>query len=398
MAFFIRNERRVWVGDLRWRSFERSPSLLTVHKVAAEFSSNYYVQSRTYPQHVGFLSAETVDTKEPFHSLALAISEKFGGRYYGEYEVGIDQFWIIATDEEGLPLPGSDGVYREEAIEAVRSTFSGYPFDQRDLLSSREFEALLEDLPDAPLKVRSTSLAPIYTSAAVVVGLLFLTGVAWYFYHQHVLDQRRELARKALIESAKRLPKVVAKREPPPSEWIDGCVSMIPASPYASGWTLDHASCKGDVIDLHWYRTGGSMADAPEGELMDNGNAIVTHRPLSYSFRKRPDTIAGYNERTLIGILQRSGVIPALNSSKLNLLVNGRQVPTETTRMSFSLQTDPRDIPWDAFENLRVTSLSRTVLPAQSASQTGSWQMQVSFTHTLAPVTATPKPSLRTSN
>lgn len=173
---------------------------------------------------------------------------------------------------------------------------------------------------------------------------------------------------------------------------------MIPASPYASGWTLDHVSCKGDVIDLHWYRTGGSMADAPEGELMENGNAIVTHRPLSYSFKKRQDTIAGYNKRTLIGILQRSGVIPALNSSKLNLLVNGRQMPTETTRMSFSLQTDPRDIPWDAFENLRVTSLSRTVLPAQSAARTGTWQMQVSFTHTLAPVTATPKPSLRTSN
>ncbi|MCI1374165.1 MAG: type 4b pilus protein PilO2 [Acetobacter sp.] len=398
MAFFIRGERRIWVGDLRWRSFQRSPSLMTVHKVASEFNSNYFVQSRTYPQHVGFLSADNVDTKESLQSLALAVSEKFGGRYYGEYEVGIDQYWVIATDEEGLPLPGSDGVYREEAVEAVRSTFSGYPFEQKDVLSSREFEKLLDDLPDAPLKVRSTSLAPLYTSAAIVVSIFIFAVTAWYFYHQHIIYKRRELARQALLENAKRVPKIIAKREPPASEWIDGCLSMIPASPFAAGWTLDHATCKNDVLDLHWYRAGGNMADAPDGELMNNGDAIVTHRPLSYTFKRRQNTRPDYNERTLIGILQRGGVTPALNSSKLNLLVDGRQVPTETTRMSFTLQTDPRDIPWDAFEDLRITSLSRSVLPAQSTSRTATWQMQISFTHTLKPLISTLKPSVRTSN
>lgn len=106
MAFFIRNERRVWVGDLRWRSFERSPSLLTVHKVAAEFSSNYYVQSRTYPQHVGFLSAETVDTKEPFHSLALAISEKFGGDTTANTRSGLTSSGSLPPTKKGYLCRG----------------------------------------------------------------------------------------------------------------------------------------------------------------------------------------------------------------------------------------------------------------------------------------------------
>jgi len=386
MAFFIRGDRRIWCGDLWWRAYERRPSVLTLRREALSLGAHYTVRSRALPGLIGFLAAEKLDPREPFHSLMVAIAEKYGPRYYGEYEVGIDQIWVIATDDEGRPLPGSDGVYSEEAVEAVRTGFEGFVFERRDLLSIEQFEALQADLPDAPLVVRSISLRPYYLAGALALALLLVAGEGLHLYRLHQTEVARQLAREALLRSQQRLARAQAPREIPPGEWVDACIAAVPEATFVHGWVMAQLVCHDDTLLVTWTRRGGALSDAPSGDIVRNGEAVESPIPLRYAPSRSMPADPAFGERALFGILQTAGVASQINRTTITLMVGNRKVPTLNTHAVFNWPGTPRDLPWDRFSGLRVIEMKRTVLADQASP--GGWQFRVTFSHPLLP---TPK-------
>ncbi|MBB2199504.1 type 4b pilus protein PilO2 [Gluconacetobacter sp. 1c LMG 22058] len=384
MAFFIRAEHRIWCGDLRWRTYERRPSLFALRSEALALGANYTVRSPLFPGAIGFLVAEQLDLKESFHSLMLAVASTFGPRYYGEYEVGLDQFWVVATDDTGRPLPGSDTIYRDETIAAVRSGFEGFTFERRDILSRAEFETLQANLPDAPLSIRSTSLRSVYLAAAATLALALGVTEGTHVYHKHQQELVRARARKAMLDRpTKPKPAAEAPSAPPtiqPSAWVRACVSAVPSTAFHRGWVVAGVLCSDDKTTVSWARRGGSLSDAPPGDVTNNGNIVDDALPLIVAPGHPDERENTLEERDLFGFLQAAGAPAQINRSPVTLMVGNRRMPMTTTSATFAWPGDPMGVPWDQFKGLRIIEMKRAYLGSEAGPTLGAWQFKVSFT------------------
>ncbi|WP_180967623.1 type 4b pilus protein PilO2 [Komagataeibacter saccharivorans] len=379
MGFFIKDGARIWCGDLRWKQYPRKPSFRTIRRDALAMDMTHFVRTAQLPNRIGYLRLDQQRNKIHPDSLLLSVADHFGAQYFGEYEVGPDQHWLIATDDAGIPLLGSDGIYTSAEIEAVRTSFAGHTFIREGILSEDEFATLQKALPAAPIALRSLSLRPYYiTASAVLVSVLVVLQVA-RIVQQHRMEAVRLAAQKSLNHTTHPF------RPPPPiapGDWVGTCMRAAHTFPvFARGWTLGRWECLDRTLTVTWQRSGGTLASAPAGEIQDSGNTVASHILLGIPPADPGLPPPTLDERQFLAFIQKGGATLTVGKPSSGAARKGAGGPVPVLSASFTWQTDPQAIPWNQFRGLHVMQITRVVSASASSrskdTSTGGYQIQV---------------------
>lgn len=378
MGFFLKNKNRLWCGDLKWKIYPRRAGFLTIRKDARNFQKitrglssdkqaqmTHYVKIKEWPDRVGFLHVDRLPNKMSINSLLLAVVRHYGAEFYGEFEVGIDQIWVVATDELGLPLPGSDGIYTSDDTRAVRERFSGYRFSKMETLDQTDFTTFVENLPDCPVTLRTLSLQPLI---ALSVVLLCATGMTGEIIHLYMEKRKEDRARLASARLKKNVTHHSVQSVVRPTNWITACLGTVPNNYFHQGWILQEWSCKADQMSLKWHRNGGTLALSPNGDIMDNGNTILTtltlHPILTPPQQQQPEI----DEKGFLAVLQTHGVLATRTTTDIVSDFSGHGTIRSST-LSFPWQSDLLSLPWDQVKGLKINEISKETTPLGSGSK-----------------------------
>lgn len=367
MGFFIKDGTRLWCGDLRWKQYPRKPSFRTIRHDALAMGMTHFVRTPRLPNRIGYLKLDQKGEKISPDSLLLSVAEHFGTQYFGEYEVGPDQHWLVATDDAGVPLLGSDGIYTSEEIDAVKTSFAGHTFTRKAILSEDEFNALQKALPPAPVSLRSISLRRFYiVTSATCVSILVSVQVA-HLIQQHRLEEMRLAAQKALLQNTHPV-----KPPPPviPGDWIRTCLRAAGSFPiFNGGWTLAHWECAQHDLAITWQRSGGTLASAPGGEIQDGGDTVISHVLLDVPAGDAGLYHPSRDERQFLAFMQNAGATLTTARPSTDAVRKGAGGYVAALAVTFTWQSNPQDIPWNDFLGLHIMQMSRVVT---SAARTGS--------------------------
>ncbi|QEO18738.1 type 4b pilus protein PilO2 (plasmid) [Acetobacter vaccinii] len=370
MAIFIRSGDTRWCGGLRWVAYMRKPGFFALRRNALDMGMTHFIRSRDLPRRAGFMQlvADTASTRK-INSLLVAVIRKYGARSYIELEIGPDQTWFAATDDDASPLPGSDQIYTDEEMAGMRTALTGWRFETRELATGEKGDAFLSGLPPSPLTVHSISLRPLCLGLASLAVLGGTALEAYSVVHERQLRHFREEARRTFLLQRQKA-EAAARNAQSPGEWVRMCMANgyhLPA--YTHGWTLNRWECVGNELDVEWTRSGGTLADAPHGDVRSNGNIVSGHLPLlPVEAHEPPSREAAADSRQFISYLQASGVTPTITQSGLSGTTAGHALP-QSFSISFTWQSDPRAVPWDTFAGLHMERLARVV--AAGGEQTG---------------------------
>lgn len=178
-------------------------------------------------------------------------------------------------------------------------------------------------------------------------------------------------------------PAAEAPSAPPtiqPSAWVRACVSAVPSTAFHRGWVAAGVLCSDDKTTVSWARRGGSLSDAPPGDVTNNGNIVDDALPLIVAPGHPDERENTLEERDLFGFLQAAGAPAQINRSPVTLMVGNRRMPMTTTSATFAWPGDPMGVPWDQFKGLRIIEMKRAYLGSEAGPTLGAWQFKVSFT------------------
>ncbi|MCE2576661.1 type 4b pilus protein PilO2 [Komagataeibacter sp. FNDCR2] len=387
MGFFIKDGARVWCGDLRWKQYSRKPSFWSIRHDAVEMGMTHFVRTPQLPNRIGYLKLDQRGEKITPDSLLLSVADHFGAQYFGQYEVGPDQHWLIATDDMGIPLLGSDGIYTTDEIDAIKTSFAGHTFTREDILSEDEFAALQKVLPPTQVVLRSISLRSYYIGASIICASVLVVVQATRVIEQHRLEALRLAAQKTLNQTTRPF-----KPPPPvaPGDWIRTCIRAARSfQVFVNGWTLGHWDCIDHNLAVTWQRSGGTLAPAPAGEIQDSGNTVVTHILLDVPAADPTLPPPSLDERQFLAFIQKAGETPAIGKASNDTVRRAAGGPVPMLAASFTWRSDPQAIPWNDFRGLHVTQMSHVVTStAQTGSRnspTGGYQIQVMLDNAAEP-------------
>lgn len=387
MGFFIKDGTRVWCGDLRWKQYPRKPSFRKIRHDAVAMGMTHFVRTARLPNRIGYLRLDRTGEKIRPDSLLLSVAEHFGAEYLGEYQVAPDQHWLIATDEAGIPLIGSDGIYTADEIDAVKTSFAGHVFTRKAVLSEDEFAALQKELPAAPVSLRSISLRPFCLGAVAIGASVLVIMQAAHVVQQRRLEAVRLAAQRALRQSAH-----AVKPPPPivPGDWVRTCLQAARSFPvFANGWTMGHWDCNDHTLTISWRRSGGTLATAPAGEIQDIGNTVISrvHLDIPATDPRQPPPTQG--DRQFLALIQGAGAALTTGTPAKDASRQTSGTRAQTLAVNITWQSDPQTIPWNDFRGVHVTQMSRTVT-AEGRSGSGNvatdgYQLQVTLDSSAEP-------------
>lgn len=389
MGFFLKNKNRIWCGDLKWKTYPRKASFFTIRKDARNFAKvtrsvgsdkqtqmTHFVRIKEWPDRIGFLHVDKLPRDMSINSLLLAVVRHYGAEFYGEFEVGINQIWVVATDDLGLPLPGSDSIYASDDTTALRERFSGYRFSKKETLDQDDFTTFVENLPDYPVKLRTLSLQPLIAFSVV---LLCVTGVSGELTHIYMEKRRDERARLATARLKKNVTRHPAQSTIQPTDWITACLENVPTSYFYQGWILQEWSCKVDHISLKWHRNGGTLAVSPDGDVMDNGNTIITTRFLHPIRMPTKLQLTNIDERRFLAVLQTHGISATRTTTDIVSNFSSHEAISSST-LSFPWPSDLYALPWNQVKGLKINEISRETASlgnGEKSGLTGSYLLKV---------------------
>lgn len=366
VLFTLSDGSRVFVSGMRWVPHARRPSSRTIRQEALSMSMTNYVRPQQLPNRIGYLKivvekfADQSARKTRKESLLLAVLAQCGPLTCVECDFGPSGIWVMATDENGLPLPGSDSFFADDDLEGYRSSLAGFAFRQRVLVTSEQADDFLAALPIAPVSIRSVSLRPYY----IAVGVLTVSGLI-ALQSLHILHERNlahlhdEARRNFLLQQQKA--HAATQEGPSAAEWVKICMyAAYSLPPFQNGWTLKNWECAGKTLSVLWVRSGGTLANAPVGLMLNNGNSVRSHYPL-LPFEKihgAPSNATG-DAKSFIAFVQRSEA--NLSVKTADLAHDDRTEAQSAYMITFPWQGDPREIPWDVFRNITVERLGREI-------------------------------------
>ncbi|MFT8933140.1 MAG: hypothetical protein ABF926_12305 [Acetobacter syzygii] len=351
---------------MRWVPHARRPSSRTIRQEALSMSMTNYVRPQQLPNRIGYLKivvekfADQSARKTRKESLLLAVLAQCGPLTCVECDFGPSGIWVMATDENGLPLPGSDSFFADDDLEGYRSSLAGFAFRQRVLVTSEQADDFLAALPIAPVSIRSVSLRPYYIAVGVltVSGLIALQSL--HILHERNLAHLRDEARRNFLLQQQKA-HAATQEGPSAAEWVKICMyAAYSLPPFQNGWTLKNWECAGKTLSVLWVRSGGTLANAPVGLMLNNGNSVRSHYPL-LPFEKihgAPSNATG-DAKSFIAFVQRSEA--NLSVKTADLAHDDRTEAQSAYMITFPWQGDPREIPWDVFRNITVERLGREI-------------------------------------
>ncbi|MFT9341874.1 MAG: type 4b pilus protein PilO2 [Acetobacter sp.] len=366
VLFTLSDGSRVFVSGMRWVPHARRPSSRTIRQEALSMSMTNYVRPQQLPNRIGYLKivvekfADQSARKTRKESLLLAVLAQCGPLTCVECDFGPSGIWVMATDENGLPLPGSDSFFADDDLEGYRSSLAGFAFRQRVLVTAEQADDFLAALPIAPVSIRSVSLRPYYIAVGVltVSGLIALQSL--HILHERNLAHLRDEARRNFLLQQQKA-HAATQEGPSAAEWVKICMyAAYSLPPFQNGWTLKNWECAGKTLSVLWVRSGGTLANAPVGLMLNNGNSVRSHYPL-LPFEKihgAPSNATG-DAKSFIAFVQRSEA--NLSVKTADLAHDDRTEAQSAYMITFPWQGDPREIPWDVFRNITVERLGREI-------------------------------------
>ncbi|NHO57463.1 type 4b pilus protein PilO2 [Acetobacter lambici] len=376
---------RVFVSGIRWVPHARRPSLPAIRQEALAMGMTNYVRPKQIPNRIGYLkmvaerSGEKTTGKAKIESLLLAVLSQSGPSTYVECDFGPSGIWVMATDENSLPLPGSDNFFTDEDLEGYRSSLVGFNFKQKLLIEPQKVDAFMAALPATPVIIRSVSFRPYYIAASIfaVCGLVVLQSM--HVLHERNLAHLRDEARRNLLLEQQKA-QAATHEGPSAGEWVKICMHNAYAlPPFKDGWTLNNWECAGRTLSALWVRTGGTLADAPVGLMLNNGNSVRSHYPLlPYEKIHGAPSDATGDAKTFIALVQRSEA--NLSVKTADLAHDDHSKAQSAYMITFPWQGDPREIPWDFFRDISVERLGREInADAHGALQNTDYQIHVAI-------------------
>lgn len=377
--------QRAFFGGLRWVPYARRPSLPAIRQEALKMGMTHYIRPRYQQNRIGYLKmlADTASggkgAKRKTESLLLAVLAQSEALTYVECDFGPPGTWVMATDENALPLPGSDSFFDDDDLPGYKSSLEGYNFKKTLTIENERVDAFLKSLPAAPIKIHSISFKPYYVAAGVLALCGLMTLQSFHVLHERNLLRLQEEARRSLLLQRQKA-QAATHDDPSAAEWVRICMHHAYAlPPYKDGWTLTNWECAGRSLSAIWQRTGGTLAQAPIGLMLNNGNSVRSNYPLM-PFEKIhgvPHDATG-DARAFIAFIQQSETNLSIKTTNL---VQGDHGQNHSAYMiSFPWQGDPREIPWDAFQNISVERLGREInAGVQGGSQSTDYQIHVAM-------------------
>lgn len=381
----VATRERAFFGGLRWAPHARRPSLPAIRQEALKMGMTHFIRPRQMPNRIGYLKmvADTASDRKAMsrktESLLLAVLAQSEALTYVECDFGPSGTWVLATDENALPLPGSDSFFDDEDLPGFRSSLEGFSFRKKITIENAAIDGFLASLPRAPVKIRSISFRPYYVAVAVLAAGGLTTLQSFHVLHERNLARLRDEAQRSLLLERQRA-QAATHDEPSAAEWVRICMHHAYAlPPYKDGWTLTNWECAGKTLSVIWQRAGGTLAAAPVGLMLNNGNSVRSSYPLMpfETIKGTPGDAAG-DARAFIAFVQQSETNLSIKTTSL---VQGNRAQSQNAYViSFPWQGDPREIPWDTFRNITVERLGREInADSHGGSQGTDYQIHVSI-------------------
>lgn len=373
MARILNLNGSIWVADMIWRDYGERPS---AHRLRADGRAAHASHYARYPQRshsAAFITISRAHARRGLNSLAIATAAALKAQAYAEFDMGGGDLWVIATDQDGELLPGSDQFYDSDTIENLRKTLAGVPFTSREVIAEADLEKWFARLDPAPVTLHPVSLGAIYATL-VAIGLIGGgAAFAWTLYSAHEAERLAREAREA-ARQAKVAPVIPASG---PTEIVTACMQAISEQkPFRHGWALQSLQCDQTGLNTHWTRVGGTLSDAPAGHIADNADgteftAAIHPLPGRAGKPREGDPI-----RLFVGFLQKAGVSPVISQGK---------APTVTANVvrfisvRFLWTTNPLAIDWNSYAHLSQVTLRRTVMSQTLESSDNGYDVTAVF-------------------
>lgn len=345
----------IWCAGMVWRDYGKRPSTARLRSDGRREHATHYARYPGHPQSAAFLTISRAHAKSGINCLAIATANCLGPLAYAEFDMGGGDLWVIATDEDGELLPGSDQFYDNDTLANLRDTLGGQPFTRRQTIAEANLQDWFRQLSPTPVGLNPVSLHARYALIAAAAALTLVGALGWELYSAHEAERLAREAREA-SEAALR------NRTPPvppsgPSEIVAACMQVInQLGPLSHGWALASLQCELDGLSTRWTRVGGSLLDAPAGQLADNGDSM----DLSIAIHPQAGRAGALREgdpiRLFAGMLQRAGITPSIGDGKAGIS------DVRLIAVRFPWHADPRAIDWNSFPRLAQVTLRRTVL------------------------------------
>lgn len=374
MARILPLNGQLWVADMVWRDYGTHPGGARLRAEGRLAHATHYARYPGRPQSAAFITISRTHARGGLNSLAIATAAVLGPLTYAEFDMGGGDLWVIATDEDGELLPGSDQFYDAETIVTLREALDGQSYTSRQRIAEAELEAWFYRLAPAPITLHPVSLRTLYTVLATtaVIGLVAATG--WSLYSAHEAERLAREAREAALRNAK--PSVAPSG---PAEIVTACMQAItPITPHSHGWVLESLQCDQNGLNTRWIRAGGTLLDAPPGDISSNADTddlltVLHPHPGRAGTPRQGDPI-----RLFVGMLQAAGITPAITSGQTQNTGPARET-VQVITIRFPWHADPRAIAWNSYPRLEQVSLHRTVMTADLKPSTDGYDITALF-------------------
>lgn len=375
MARILSLNGLVWCAGMVWRDYGKRPSGSRLRAEGRKEHATHYARYPDRPHSAAFIAINSAHAKSGINSLAIATATCLGPLAYVEFDMGGGDLWVIATDEDGELLPGSDQFYDSDTLANLRETLGGQPFTTRQTVVEADIQDWFSRLSPAPIALHPVSLHTLYVLIAAAAALGLIGMVGWELYSAHEAQRLAREAREAREIALRNTTPPI----PPsgPAEIVRACMQTInQLSPLSHGWVLASLQCGQDGLSTRWTRVGGSLLDAPAGQLSDNADTMDLSIPIHPQAGRAGTLHEGDPIHLFVGMLQQAGITPAIGDGKAN-------VPgVRLIAVRFPWHTDPQAIDWNSYPRLAQVTLHRTVMTKELQPSTNGYDITAVFATT----------------
>lgn len=374
MARILPLNGQMWCADMVWRDYGTRPGGAKLRAEGRLAHATHYVRYPGRPQSAAFITISRNHARGSLNSLAIATAAVLGPLAYAEFDMGGGDLWVIATDDDGELLPGSDQFYNAETIVTLREALTGQSYTSRHQIAEHELEAWFSRLANAPITLHPVSLRTFYTVLAAIAVIGLISAIGWSLYSAREAERLAREAREAALRNAK--PSVVPSG---PAEIIAACMQAItPIRPHSHGWALASLQCDQGGLNTRWIRVGGTLLDAPPGHISSNADTDDLSTILHPRTGRAGTPQQGDPIRLFVGMLQTAGVSPAITIGKAQTTGATAQ-SVQIISVRFPWYADPRAIAWNSFPRLDQVRLRRTLLTPNLGAATDGYDITATF-------------------
>ena len=296
MGQLITIGKRHWLAGMSWASYETLPRKEELREDAVRLTQSprwFALRNGDEAIQAGFSEADLNPRHvNKINSLAAMLADSKVQPWYGYFQIAEDMFWYIAVRDGNAILPDGDVIGSRADVDAARqrhATFTDWNVVEGDLAL---VESMLQNSDCKPTPLRSLYPHKALVSDMIARGVLLIVVVAGFWWW-HLHDLETESARSQLQQqmdaqqTEKPAPTVeeILAAMPQPSQWLSACHdALYPIALSNQGWQLDHVDCHATSAIAHWKRgDGATVAQRPEGVLLNDDNAVDQSIPLKWS-------------------------------------------------------------------------------------------------------------------